>query len=567
MRLGWKFWCLVTPLATIAATGPSVTNAPPPAREGPEVVLERGYRVEVDRAPQVLNLDAPPSSGVAPPTLLAIPPIGEARGFVSAALLAQKAKQFDDGLYAAVEVAAEEGAGRFAGKRALFRSVCGALAGAGSGASEAVELLFGAARLGGLDLAPPNAFRAGVQRRVGEFLRDDLRSKPISFYTWSPELRAIFQQDRLLQTELEQRGSVDALLAALRRDPKARETYAGCVRLAERLTNPLAWDDLRPLLEGRPARGKVSFFPPSIAHETELVKQLYGDRPIPEGFDLADELAKRIRSGQLSLAPTARSGWYDRQTWALEPLVVPERQVEARKVVAGNEYRKVLLQLFKGAIALARETHIKQLEIPLVASARPPRERGRGEPIVVLPDLTVEPLPTHYLRRAQAYAFVRTVLVDAFGPDALASLHRLTANGPVAASLEAELAQMESLFRGAFAVSCRELGLPPAELAGGAVAAADAREFEAWAKALERDPDLAADARMMVPVFYDLQRRKTKVWVFLGWSLRDVEVSFRARPSVRVLDAGTGRVPGSRPRSRSGASTTRWFTPWPRKCM
>ena len=44
------------------------------------------------------------------------PTLAATGGFVSASVLAQKAKQFDDGLYAAVEEAAQNGAGRFAGE-------------------------------------------------------------------------------------------------------------------------------------------------------------------------------------------------------------------------------------------------------------------------------------------------------------------------------------------------------------------------------------------------------------------------------------------------------------------
>jgi len=41
---------------------------------------------------------------------------------------------------------------------------------------------------------------------------------------------------------------------------------------------------------------------------------------------------------------------------------------------------------------------------------------------------------------------------------------------------------------------------------------------------------------MMVPVFYDLQRRQTKVWVFLGWTARTLRVTYRKRPRFVVRD-------------------------------
>ena len=73
----------------------------------------------------------------------------------------------------------------------------------------------------------------------------------------------------------------------------------------------------------------------------------------------------------------------------------------------------------------------------------------------------MEPLPTYYLRRARSYRFVREVLQQAFGPEALPKLHRLTATGPVNVSLDSELTLMEALFQGAYLRSCEEIGMKP----------------------------------------------------------------------------------------------------------
>jgi hypothetical protein len=51
----------------------------------------------------------------------------------------------------------------------------------------------------------------------------------------------------------------------------------------------------------------------------------------------------------------------------------------------------------------------------------------------------------------------------------------------------------------------------------------------------------------MVPVFFDLQRKKTKVWAFLGWSQRPVNVSFARPPVATVLDR-RGRLARAHPR-------------------
>jgi hypothetical protein len=505
------------------------------------------FEVELDLTDQVLAIQAPPDytfngSAEEPltPTLGTIDPTAP----VSASVLMQKAKIFDDGLYAAVELAAQEGAGRHTGKAGLLASLGRALARADrSAASEVQELLLGAARLGGVAITEvPDGLETRVRRAVEAFLRDELRSKPIGFYTWSGELASIFQQDRMLQGEIQDHAGMEILSDALRADPAARAAYERQLNLISRLTNPLANPDLRGLLEARdrgaadsPEKG-IRFFPPSAAHETEIMKKLYGDRLIPEGFVLMDEMIRRIRSGELDLEPRPESGWYDYQTWALEPLVIPERMPEGARLELDEEYRKLLLELFHGLMTLTRETHVKQLG-PAAFGSAAPGKRQRKVTIDIAPELAAEPLVTFYLRRAVGYRFVRAVLEDSFGPGVLERLHRLTPGGPAPAPLEEELTHMEELFQGAHVSVSRQLGMEPRDGPGSETSAnAAAERFAAWARALQSDPDLSLDLRAMVPVFYDLGRHRTKVWVFLGWSRRPISVSFARPPKARVLN-------------------------------
>ena len=78
-------------------------------------------------------------------------------------------------------------------------------------------------------------------------------------------------------------------------------------------------------------------------------------------------MIRRIRTGELNLEPGAESGWYDYQIWALEALVIPERMPEGDRLYLDEEYRKLLIELFKGLLTLTRETHVKQLEMPRLA--------------------------------------------------------------------------------------------------------------------------------------------------------------------------------------------------------
>jgi len=549
---------LVVCTATGGAEPPATDKAPatPPATDTalatPVPVREieaEGFRLRLDLGPQVLRLSVPEHTefddeggrAEAPisPTLAAL----RTRGFVSASMLAQKAKQFDDGLYAAVDLAAQQGAGSFEGKAALLRRLTVALNSQPEGLSpNAPHVVFAAARLGQLKPQIPAALEPDVQATIDRFQKNERRSKPIGFYTWSDQLAAVFQQDRMLQTELKGKAGTEAVIRTLAADPELQAAYESYLELVSRLTNPPAGADLRPWIaaanDGKPDAPEkdVHFFPPSKSHETDLVSKLYGDRSIPEDFDLMNEMIRRIRSGELDLQPKKESGWYDYQTWSLGSLVTPEKTREARKLVLDESYKQQLVQLFKGILALTRETHIKQLEIPEDGD-EPLPER----PIVfIAPKLTGEPLATFYARRSWSYHFVRWVLERSFGTEALHKMHRLTPDGPVQESLHDELAAMESLFRGAHVTVCRELGLPPSleytqhrvEQLG-----QDAAAFENFSTKVATDPDLGRDARMMVPVFYDIERRKTKVWAFLGWSSRPVEIEFARRPAVTVFDA------------------------------
>ncbi len=465
-------------------------------------------------------------------------------------MLAQKAKQFDDGLYAAVEIAAEQGAGRFTGKASLLRNVAGALAALKETPSgNGPEVIFAACKMAGLKINVPRQLQKAVQDTTEEFLKDPLRSKPIGFYTWSEGLETIFRQDRMLQAELKGEEGIEALVKTLKMDHSARDTYETYLSLVAMLTNPLAYLDLRgriaALEQGKPdvPSRSVYFFPPSRSHETELIKRLYGSRPIPESFSLVDEMIKRIRAGSLQLKPTVESGWYDYQTWALEPLVIPEKMPEASHLDFAESYRKQLLELFKGILALTRETHIKQLEVPLVGAAALSRP---SRPVIhIYPELSAEPLTTMYLRRSQSYRFVRAVIEKTFGPDALARMHRLTITGPVKENLDEELRRMEALFYGAHVAVCQEIGMPfstSLPLGSGKDADADAAEFQTWRASLKNDPDLGRDVRMMVPVFYDIMRKKTKVWVFLGWSSMPVTISFAKIPTATVFDKAGNQI-------------------------
>jgi hypothetical protein len=511
------------------------------------------YEITLDTSHQVLSSRIPEerafggSAGQVEATLY--PSFSElnldASAFAPATALALKAKQFDDGLYACVELAADQGQGSFPARTELLLSLLKALQGESD--RTAAALLTAAARLGGMrpQVRANVASQADALQKA--FLADELHSKVLGFYTWSEKLSQIFQRDRMLQTPLDE-PAARAFAVQLSKDKQLLKAYSSSLSLAEKLTNPFAGRDLRQaavaLAEGHaPVLSKdMSLFPPSRAPETDLIKKLYGDKPIPEGFNLADEMVKRLRAGTLDLKPKPDSGWYDQQSYALEGLAVPERMPEAQQLHFDESYRKELVGLLKALLALTRETHIKQLEIPRAGAAAiraPLRPR-----LDVKPDLTVEPLATYYLRRARSYRFVRNVLEQAFGQKSLNEMRRLTVAGPVNVSLRAELRLMEALFHGAYLRSSEEIGMTPeqdSDLGEPQGANANRTVLAAWLARLGKDPDLGKDIRMMVPVFYDVGRKKTKVWAVLGVAEKPIEVSYATEPTIVEIKGPDGK--------------------------
>jgi len=258
------------------------------------------YEVTLDTSRQVLRLDIREdykydfrSKGKSeePPLYPSFAEAGldASSKFAPTAVLALKAKQFDDGLYACVEMAADAGLGRLTAKKDFLLRLVRALA---HGERTAEAILTAAARFGGQHVQVSPEVAAQAEELQQEFLKDELRSKALGFYTWNEGLTRVFRRDRMLQTEI-QEGVAQTFATALSGNEELLSTYISHLRLAEQLTNPLAWADLRELCqvlaEGRTAEcaRRVSLFPPSREHETELIEKLYGDQPIPEGFNVS----------------------------------------------------------------------------------------------------------------------------------------------------------------------------------------------------------------------------------------------------------------------------------------
>lgn len=453
---------------------------------------------------------------------------GRANVLPSVNLLDGKAKQFDDGLYAALDQAYYQGrekvlVSHVALVRRLFDRV-------GKDGPAAAYLAAGL-ELAGVKVDVTDV--AAKEGRLDAFLRNEVRSKPIGFYTWNETLAACFRFLRYFQAPFpeEQLPIAFTLAKAMEEDKALLADYRKAMAFYAKLTNPYRKLTIADLTadggKKQPKGDDVALFPGSTSKEVVLFEKLF-PLGLPPGADLMRELISAIRSGKVDLTPTAESGWYDRQAFALETLLLPEKGQEKDKLVLTKEYKKRMREAFQALVTKRRETHVRQLEFPAPKSAEPPPPVNK-----VKPRLRVEPNPTYYLRTARAYAFLATFLDAAIGPEALRQLRGLKEGGQRDRDLRTELQEMRDLFYGLYLVSAEDIGLKPAFTAEETVDQERCYALAtAWLPKAFGDPDLAVDTRVSVPI-YVTPGRGVRLWTTLGVRLAKLDVSYVKPPSLK----------------------------------
>jgi hypothetical protein len=444
-------------------------------------------------------------------------------------LLDGKAKQFDDGLYAALDLAYYQGLqDRLHSHVRLVERVYQR---AGP-ASPAAPFLAAALQLAGVAVEVEDAGTKAELLR--QFAANEVASKPIGFYTWNERLAACFRFLRFLQVPLEAKARVaQALAGAVTVDPSLRADYDRAVAFYAKLTNPPAIPAILSGTGGLPSGGVVAFFPSSTSREVELFNRLF-PTGLPPAANLMHELIRRVRSGAVDLKPRSNSGWYDHQVYALETLLVPDKGEERDKLLLTRAYKQRMLEAFQALLTKRRETHVRQL--PGGCAATPTSRREGGQ---LRPRLRVEPCPSYYVRTARAYAFLADFLESVVGKDALQSLHGLTQHGQRSPNLYAELHFLRDLFYGLYLVSAEDMGLKPTFLAGEPVDPEGCyRVATDWLPRALRDLDLAADTRVIVPIYVDPVRGVTRAWATLGVRLAKLDAEYARPPHIKQRQGG-----------------------------
>jgi hypothetical protein len=493
-----------------------------------------------------------PSYALAIQAALAPDLAGSAQLLASVNLIDGKAKQFDDGLYAALDQAYYQGLNTKLPSHVdlihrLFDRV----------GPESPAAPYLAAGLEFADVKVDVKQGGEKAKYLVQFLANQVRSKPIGFYTWNPTLEHTFRFLRFFQQPLGiDTGVPRALADALTKDQTLLEDYRRAIRFYDRLSNPRSQPSVIDLID-KPGslspKDSVALFPPSRSREQELFGALFPNG-LPPDADLMRAFVERIRSGKISLVPKPDSGWYDYQVYALETLLLPEKGEEHDKLLLTKAYKTRMLEAFKAMMTKRRETHIRDVEPKEVASAAPPLEKT--EPI--RPIFRLEPSVTYYLRTARSYAFLARFLDATLGQETLKSLRGLREGAPREEDLASELPAMRDLFYGFALLSAEDLGMRLKFLEGEEV---DLDRCERLANnwlaqgpgGLAKDPDLARDTRVGVPVLYDAQRKATRLWLTIGVRLTRLETEFVRPPRLKPKE---GSAEWTIPKPHLMASTT-----------
>ena len=493
-------------------------------------------------------------------------------------------KPFNDGLYAAVELAAEHGKSSQVNKHELLLDLLAELMARSTGensaehgpALAAAREVATALTLSGQADAVPPSLAADAASAAETFQAAGLYAKPIGFYTWTPELQAIFTRDRWLQRRyvpgaprtdvtapfeaLAELGLVvsqpGALSSAYRR---SLDLYAGLTdpffdadpfALAPFVPDPSALSDLKSVEASFAASLPREFpdfpfcnpgaaaFPASESAENRMMRKLLCVENAVTGTTLLDALIQKIQTGELDLTPREGAGFYDQQLYALETLLVPEKSSESQHLLLTRAYKQKLVETFKSLLIQTRETHVKQ--VALVNASRAASASLAPIEFTVHPKLEVEPFPTFYLRTARAYRFLEGVLESVLGPEFLASTSRVLEGGARSTQkLAEELAAKERLLYGLHAVAADSIGMAP-ELAPDELLAFPLAEARAaargWLAQVGSDPDVARDPRVSLPVAMETidDVDYAIYWAVVGVKALHMQASFpeAARPEI-----------------------------------
>ena len=307
--------------------------------------------------------------------------------------------------------------------------------------------------------------------------------------------------------------TIDSLVAGLAAVPDAELGGAdACAKIREAVVKHSTPD--------KPANPAPAFAAWAATPEESVLAWL-GD--MKSWRDPVGALIAAVRSGQLSLEPGPEACFYRRRWFALETLAASNKAPEADKLELTADYVCRWERAFAAGFTEGRSGQVKRLPITTMGCA----DSGDDWPEVnVAPQFTAEPAPVVYLRMARAYRALGKDLTSALGEAAWKGLRDGQGN-LVAADVE----RRAEILLGLALTGYYEIGFPPPLLPEESAANHSTAAATRWCAELEKDPDVAMDARLLVTLAKNGYGDNACPAV-LGVRLEPVEYDWVDKPSV-----------------------------------
>jgi hypothetical protein len=371
----------------------------------------------------------------------------------------------------------------------------------------------------------------------------DKDDPPLGPWATHPELASVWARDRFLArgfSVTDDRSATAAALLARTQPPTWKNQLAYARALYGEITGPsfeslatelagIVDEDLgtseavdRVRKEASRLATNTGFAPAALAHASSPEQQILEPLGMTAWDDPMSALIAAIHSGKLDLTPKADAGFYRHRWFALETLAVPDKAPEHHKLQLSAEYQQRWQRAFTAGFAEGRSGFVKRLPIMVAGS------RGEGPiRLDVAPSFSAEPSPVVYLRLARAYQKLAADLA-AVDNTLWQSLRDLDGR-PLAAQLDERVLRLHGLAR----IVYQEVGFYPPEAASdqeidpNAATAAATR----WLSNVDQDPDIAGDARLLVPLASN-GADKLRCPAVLGIRLEPVKYSWIEKPEV-----------------------------------
>jgi hypothetical protein len=358
--------------------------------------------------------------------------------------------------------------------------------------------------------------------RLRQTSDDPAMTIPQGFYDWTSKLREAYKQIKILARrpgffvgrENDRQlnaGVITGLREAIQHSPALKETYKQLEAIYSRMT-------------GKP-EGVAALFPPAQLPDQELFKELSSEMQsdLPEG--LGKLLVEAVKKRRVNFTPDTNSGLYIRQMFEIVPLVLRDSE-EFKKFLVNAKYAKILENEFISQWVGTRHTHVghSHFEDMLLGCSA-----DHETPIVIQPELAVEPFATSYERMRDSLAFlgetIRTYLPEVLGR------RRLMHDGSRASiSIDEELEETKLLLEGLSLVSKDSIHLQY-QNSGAKTAVETALK---WLGNVQNDPDLNRNMAIFVPIIRTTNGSRQISYINAGFKTIDVDLEYQDEPTIEI---------------------------------